>query len=42
MKKSKPLKAAQRRKALAKQKHLWDQGIGLFDTEAEKERNKSD
>ena len=51
MKKSKPvnrkthkraLKAANRRKAFAKQKHLWDQGIGLYDTEPEKERNKSD
>jgi hypothetical protein len=31
---------AKRRKAFAKQKHLWDRGIGLYETYTAEERDK--
>lgn len=33
------LRASKRRKAFAKQKHLWSIGIGLYETEPKEERN---
>jgi hypothetical protein len=33
------LRAAQRRKTFAKQKHMWNLGIGLYETEPKEERN---
>jgi hypothetical protein len=48
MKKQKPvpakkhkraLQASRRRKAFAKQKHLWTLGIGLYETTPKEERN---
>lgn len=33
------LKSAKRRKAFAKQKHLWNLGIGIYETESKEERN---
>lgn len=36
------LQAAKRRKAFAKRKHLWNQGIGLYETYTAEERDKLD
>lgn len=35
------LRNAKRRKEFAKQKHLWNLGIGLYETEPKEEHNQS-